>query len=388
MTWAAHNFERLAFSLVADDAAPLAPEVLGEARAALADPAFFAFAEANQVAPHIFHRLRDALGEDALPAAWRQAHEQNERRIAQYMQVLDRVAAILAAENIRLVALKNAGIARGIYPCVACCPMGDVDSLVSPGDFRRAHHLLVHSGFRFEFRSPLEEAELQAAEHSGGAEYEAELPGGGKLWFELQRRPVAGRWIRPDQEPPADELLARAVPIAGSAVRLLAPEDNLLQVCLHTAKHSFVRGIPGIRLHTDVDRIARRQPIDWELFLTRVRTMQVKTAVYFSLLIPQQIFGTPVPAGVLAALRPGRWKERYMLGWVRRARLFDPEKQRLSKAEYIFFTSCLYDDARGLLRGIFPARAWMRERYGFRSSLLLPVYHARRLTNLLLRRTL
>jgi len=55
---------------------------------------------------------------------------------------------------------------------------------------------------------------------------------------------VAGRWIRPDQEPGAEELLARSISIPGSAARLLAPEDNLLQIALHTAKHSYVRA-PG-----------------------------------------------------------------------------------------------------------------------------------------------
>ena len=88
-----------------------------------------------------------------------------------------------------------------------------------------------------------------------------------------------------DQEPQAEELLARSVPIPGSAARLLAPEDNLLQVALHTAKHSYVRA-PGFRLHTDVDRIVRRQPLNWEVFLTRVMSLEVKTPVYFSRRFP------------------------------------------------------------------------------------------------------
>ena len=50
--------------------------------------------------------------------------------------------------------------------------------------------------------------------------------------------------------------------VNGSNVRILAPEDNLLQVALHTAKHSYVRA-PGFRLHSDVDRVVRFQSIDW-----------------------------------------------------------------------------------------------------------------------------
>ena len=52
----------------------------------------------------------------------------------------------------------------------------------------------------------------------------------------------------------------------------------------------------------------------------------------------------------------------------------------------MLFTSLLYDDASGLLRGVFPERGWMREHYGFKNDLLLPYYHARRLLDLALRR--
>jgi hypothetical protein len=251
-------------------------------------------AKNNQVETHLAHALLDKFPAAVVPARWKAAHDEVEQRISAYMMELDAVAARLTAEGIPLVALKNAGIARGIYPCAGCSPMGDLDVLVEKRHFRRAHRLMLDAGYNFEFRSPLEEAELEEAEKGGGAEYWKMLPGGEKLWFELQWRPVAGRWIRPDQEPTAEELMARSVAIEGTAVRLLAPEDNLLQVALHTAKHTYVRA-PGFRLHTDVDRIARRQTIDWQLFTERVIKLQVKTAVYFSLAIPKMIFGTPIP---------------------------------------------------------------------------------------------
>ena len=101
--------------------------------------------------------------------------------------------------------------------------MGDLDVLVDPRHFRAAHQVLVEDGFEFEFRSPFESAEIDEAELGGGSEYWKKLPSGEKLWFELQWRPVAGRWIRPDQEPKASELVERSVAIEGSVVRMLAP---------------------------------------------------------------------------------------------------------------------------------------------------------------------
>ena len=53
-----------------------------------------------------------------------------------------------------------------------------------------------------------------------------------------------------------DDLIDRSQQIEGTSLRILSPEDNLLQVCLHTAKHSYVRS-PGFRLHLDVDQLFR-----------------------------------------------------------------------------------------------------------------------------------
>ncbi|HVF90454.1 MAG TPA: nucleotidyltransferase family protein [Blastocatellia bacterium] len=377
--------ESLLCALVADS--PMTDRALAaeRLRRELGDLRAFELAEKNQVAPHMAHALAEAGEHAELPGRWREAHERTHKRISAYMAEMDEVASRLSEAGIRMVALKNAGIARGIYDCPGCCPMGDLDVLVEKSDFRRAHGVMLGAGYNFEFRSPLEEAELEAAEAGGGAEYWKMLADGEKLWFELQWRPVAGRWIRPDQEPTAEELMARSVPIEGTAARLLSPEDNLLQVSLHTAKHTYVRA-PGFRLHTDVDRIVRRRPIDWDLFLSRAEKLQVKTAVYFSLLIPRLILGAPVPDEALERLKPSPWKRELVMRWIARAGLFNPDERKFGRAGFVLFTSLMYDDFGGFWRGIFPDPEWMRERYGFKKRWLLPYYHARRVVNLAARR--
>jgi hypothetical protein len=349
------------------------------------DERAFAFAKTNQVAPLAAHALAGEGGFDDLPAHWAEAHNETQQRVGAYLRELDRIAGMLAGQGIRLVALKNGGIARGIYPCAGCCPMGDLDALVEERNFRKTHDLLVDDGYRLAFKPPSTLPSIEAAEANGVAEYDKELENGEKLWFELHSRPVTGRWIRPDQEPKAEELLERSLPIPGSAARLLAPEDNLLQVALHTARHSYVRA-PGFRLHTDVERIVRRQAIDWEVFLRQASNLQVKTAVYFSLAIPRLLFETPIPQEVLRRLRPAGWKENWIAAWLERAGLFYPDERKFGRAGYVAFTALLYDDAGGLWKAAFPERAYMRQRYAMRSDLLLPYYHLKRLADLALRR--
>jgi hypothetical protein len=353
--------------------------------AQVGDDALWAYACREGAAGIVASALCGALGTEAVPQRWIAAADETERTLTLYLEQLDRVAAAMAAEGIPLVALKNSGIARGIYPVLAACPMGDVDVLVSREQFRQAHEIMLRLNFTFGDRSPFAMVGIQEAESHGGAEYTLELKDGSMLWFELQWRAVAGRWIRPDQEPPADELIARSVSIPGTAARLLAPEDNLLQVCLHTAKHSYVRA-PGFRLHTDVDRIVRRCAINWERFCETVEKLGVRTAVYLSLRIPADLLSTPVPCSVLDRLNFARRKHRLMLRWLGHVGFFNPRERKWSKLGYIGFNLLLYDDFIGVWRAVFPDASWMLKRYGVRSRWMLPWWHARRLVELIFKR--
>ena len=311
----------------------------------------FEFAGRNGIESILGHALLDAdllTAEDS--AMWQSAHDAWQHRLDVYLGILDETAGRLAQAGIRLVALKNAGIARGIYPCRGCCPMGDVDVLVGRSSFVEAHRLLLDMGFELDSRSTVETAHLEEGLKGGGNEYRLEREGE-VLWFELQWRPVAGRWLRPDQEPDGEDLVGRSVPIDGTDVRLLAPEDNLVQVALHTAKHSYVRA-PGLRLHTDVDRIVSYQSVDWDRFLSVVRELEIMTPVYFSLAIPKELLGTAVPEEVMAELRPPSVKDRVVVDWLRRVGLFEPDERKFSRLEMLAFHTMLYEDFLGVVASV------------------------------------
>lgn len=342
-------------------------------------------AKLNGVASIVAHALVEVFGQKNVSEIWLAEYETIDIRISAYMAELDKVASLLASQNIRLLALKNSGIARGLYPHLGACPMGDLDVLVDKAYFRQAHAILVEAGYTLKFRSPHEEDNIDAAEEGGGAEYSVTMDGGEHLWFELQWRPVAGRWIQPKQEPQAAELVDRSIPIEGSDVRLLSPEDNLLQVALHTAKHTFVRA-PGFRLHTDVDRIVSTQEIDWDLFLTRVCELRTKTAVFLSLAMANSLVHTPIPSFVLESLKPPTWKVELMTSWIEKVGVFEPDQKKWGKLGYMVFVSLLYDEPSDFARGVIPDSQEMKDHYQFTSTWKLPYYHSKRLANLLLKR--
>lgn len=352
----------------------------------LNDENLFSLARSNGVASIVAHSLCIVLGSDNVPLHWLKEYDNVNERISSYMTELENVAELLDKNNIRLLALKNSGITKGLYPHYGSCPMGDLDVLVSKKSFRDAHEILSEAGYRLKYRSHLEKNSIEVAEKSGGAEYSIILDSGQHLWFELQWRPVAGRWIQQNQEPKVDDLIKRSKRIVNSKVRLLSPEDNLLQVALHTAKHSFVRA-PGFRLHTDVDRITTVEHIDWGTFTSRVCALKIKTAVYLSLEMARTLVGTKVPDDVLNALKPNKYKVKLMNAWIQKVGIFEPDEPKWGRLGYIVFVSLLYDDLSDFFRGIFPVNSEIKEHYNFSSPLLLPYYHCKRILNLLLKRS-
>ncbi len=317
------------------------------------------------------HELDGVVGQRALDLGlslgddWQAAYEKERRRLEFLKEKSREICAVMQAAGIPMVVLKNGGIMQGMMGHAVQCPMEDIDSLVRKQDFHRAHELLLQNGFTFKFRSEYEAEQLDEAYRDGATEYYIVTPDGDTMWFELAWRAVAGRWIRPDLEPDTDGFIDRSRCADGTAVHILSPEDNLLQVCIHTAKHSYVRA-PGLRLHLDVDRIVSHTAIDWDVFLDKVRAAHVKTSTYLSLYIPTVLFGTPVPTEVLDALRPKQ--EKRLLAQLAKAGLPHPAGCKFTKLEFLAFQTSLYDSKADVLRVIYPSTAWMNERYGCRNG--------------------
>lgn len=311
------------------------------------DRDLFEFAKQNRVESIVGHGLIKFFGAEKTPEHWLSAHEKTNRIIAGYMAELDIIAELFYQNKIQLIVLKNGGIARGILNCRGCAPMGDLDLLIKKKDFQEAHQILISRGYLLEFRNPSLKSDLNTTENEGGAEYWRLLPNGEKLWLELQWRAVSGKWINRKQEPLTENLFADSIAIPRTKVRLLCPEDNLVQVCLHTAKHSYLRA-PGFRLHLDAERIVHKYDINWELFLKKIFVLKIKTAVYFSLLIPKLLFDAPIPEYVLEKLKPKKIKIWLIFKAIKCAGLFNPDEKKFSKAGYIIFMFLLYDNWKDL----------------------------------------
>ncbi len=343
----------------------------------------FDLAKNDEVACHI----ADALNKTDLEylPQWNIEYEQVKNRIDILMDELEQIAVELKHAKIDIVALKNAGITKAIYRNHGCSPMGDIDLLISSINFKKAHSIIIKNlGYTFKFRSEFEKEDYDSAFRGGGTEYFKDV-NNIRVWLELQWRPIAGRWIQPHNEPDGDELMKSSLDVENSAVRILSPEFNLLQVALHTAKHSYVRA-PGFRLHSDVDRIIRFQKIDWNSFLTLVKRKKVKTAVYFSLFYAKYLLGTPIKSKHMNQIKPIFYRRFLINFFIKKAGFYGQNSKKFSRTGYIIFTLSLYDSVFDNLRAIFPSFKTLKIKYPIKSRFQIPIFYLIRIKDLLFKR--
>jgi len=261
--------------------------------------------------------------------------------------------------------------------------MGDLDLLVPRGDFVRMHQVLTAMNFTVVTGGARADG-VDAGLAEGGTDY-ALRADGMTYAIDLQWRAVSGRWLRADQEPSAEELIGRSLAMPGTAARMLAPVDNLVQVALHTAKHSYCRA-PGFRLHLDVDRVVHGTTIHWSGVVETVRRLGVGPAVFLSLSVPRGLFDTPIPDDVLAALAPSPARQALLYRWLRSVSVFEPDRPKFNRASQLLFHLALADGPDSVWRTVFPPAAEMRDRHGVRggrASLMLG--YGRRLADVVLR---
>jgi hypothetical protein len=211
------------------------------------------------------------------------------------------VQEILGVEGIAVLTLKGAHLSSVYYddPCER--EYCDLDLLVRPECFERAVGLLVRRGFR---RAPLTAG--RAATEEGYYCYTLASPYA--VPVEVHRAFAAHKRYPVDVEP----LFSRAVPFRFGGVETLGlgPEDLLCHLCVHATKSFFYFIAP--KHVRDVERVVRRESVDWEALVRRVERIGCAAGAYYLLRAANQQFGAGVPSPVLAELRPRRGRRWWL----------------------------------------------------------------------------
>jgi len=199
----------------------------------------------------------------------------------------------LERASIPTLLLKGAALSLTVYPATGLRPMADVDVLVPDRLAAPARRVLAEAGWRPSSQEP----EPRLA-HLHAQEFVREVDG----------TPVAldlhWRALWEGREPAGDDPWwenAEPLRACGFESRVLAPADQLVQICAHAARWSPQ---PACHAATDVVVLlrARGEGLDWERVVHQAARRRLVVAVATSLATVVEYFGAPVPRSALDSL--------------------------------------------------------------------------------------
>ena len=285
-----------------------------------------------------------------------QANQENIRRNLWFASELARILQHFENKNVRAIPYKGPVLAESVYGDLALRTFSDLDFLISPTDFDSARQALEELGYQPSeaWTAPVEDFWLKKG-------YERAFDGtAGKYLVELQWA-VLPCFFAVDLR--NDDLLARSSPsrlndetvpqvrtrtlgaiLGGAETRPLSPEDSLLVLCLHAAKHLWIR----LLWLCDIAESMRVQPIDYALLLTRARELGALRMLGVSFWLAAKLLDadlTPEAQEVLTADR-----EIAMLGGFFAERLACGASYDFESAEYFLLLRKLRERSRDRAR--------------------------------------
>jgi putative nucleotidyltransferase-like protein len=204
-----------------------------------------------------------------------------------------RAVRALGDAGIPTLLLKGSALAATAYADPAQRPMDDLDVLVPGADFTRAVEILDATGWRTIH--PIADRESYFTFRHAVAFRD----GPGDL--DLHKSPFRESFPRDCER----ELWAAAVPatLAGQDVRVLAPPDQLVQLCAHAAVRNT--NVPPIRWVADAwFLLASAGPsFDWDRAVRQARLLSYSLLLLRCLEYLRDGLGVAVPPDTLRALR-------------------------------------------------------------------------------------
>lgn len=254
-------------------------------------PSLFECADKHGVTFLLCHTLSD-LG-DQVPAReveWlERRYRTNVHRTLFFARELIRIFDCLTALEVEAMPYKGVVLAETVYGDMAMRQPGDIDLLIRVGDFPRIRNAVRELGYTPHLA--LSAREEQDYLRSG---YECTFDSSAgrnllEVQWALQPRFYA---VNMDME----GLFQRSVPvtIAGRTMKTLSPEDLMLVLSLHAAKHAWGRLI----WLCDITRIMSRPDLNWDWIKQQASELGIVRILSVTLLLAHRLLGVSIPAPV------------------------------------------------------------------------------------------
>jgi Uncharacterised nucleotidyltransferase len=211
---------------------------------------------------------------------------------------LIRLLDLLARHGIPALPFKGPVLADALYGDIAARESCDLDILLRRQDLAQATRVLLDEGYRTDL--PANESQRSAYLR---ARYELHFTTPDRVPIEIHQAFLPDSYCLPFDY---DALWQRLEPqtFCGREVLALGPEDLLLMLCAHGAKHAWTER-SGIR---DVARllVVAQDRISWPMVIERARAMGGVRILLLGLFLAAELMQAPAPADLLAMARRDR----------------------------------------------------------------------------------
>lgn len=199
---------------------------------------------------------------------------------------LIRVLDCLEPLPIEVMPYKGVTLAEAMYGDLAMRQAGDIDLLIRANDFPRIKDALRGLGYtpHLSLSAPEERAYLLSGYECA---FDSEA---GRNLLEVQWT-LLPRFYSVDLD--MDDMFQRAVSvtIAGRLMKTPSPEDLMLVLSVHAAKHVWSRLI----WLCDIAQIVNLPNLNWDWIANRARTLGIGRILWVTLLLTHRLLQAPLP---------------------------------------------------------------------------------------------
>jgi putative nucleotidyltransferase-like protein len=299
------------------------------------------FAEQHDLAALFFWNAQSFAG--ALPSSvvsrLRFCYEHNARKNLLLTQLLMEVYQLLHRAAIASIALKGPTLAAGIYGDLGLRQFSDVDLLVRRSDIPRAKELLLAAGFQ----SALQLTSTQERLH---LRWDNEFPfhrGAQENILELQWR-ITPYFYAVDFDLEGQFERATSTGLGGIQCPTLCPEDMLLVLCVHGAKHAWTK----LSWLCDIAWLVRTHHLNWDQIEHDAESLGIERILFVSLALTQHFYRTPLPQFAQVSIEEDC--EVRLLAEGIAARIVDEQPLDISSPGYFFLMWRLRERWRDRMR--------------------------------------
>src|SRR5437660_11191526 len=247
-------------------------------------------ADHQGVLPQVYSVMAQAEGASSAElSSLRQMYERSVHQALWLTREMLRIIECFDGHGIRSLPYKGPPLAQILYGNVASRQFADLDILVSPDDLPKVRACLAELGYEASLKlSPREERAYIAA----GYELVFDRVEHRNL-LEIQWR-ILPRFYAVDFD--IERLFDRAIAVdlCGRAVRTLCPEDLMLVLCAHAAKHAWTQ-LSWIR---EIGELSKSLQLDWVVILNEAERLGICRILATSLTLANNLFGAEIPEAV------------------------------------------------------------------------------------------